>query len=251
MNPVIRTVLVDDEIDSVRILQRLLETFCPQVAVVGTAEGVETAASLILAVKPDLVFLDIEMTRGNAFDLLNRLRPVDFQVIFVTAFDNYAIRAIKYSAVDYLLKPVDIDDLRTAVAKVTECSRDKGVMEQMKVLLENVGTLQLSQQKMAIPTFAGLVFVVVRDIVRLEAKGSYTTIFLAGNEQILATRNIKDYEDLLPESIFCRIHNSHIINLQNIQKYNKGRGGYVIMEDGSSIEVATRRREEFLRRLLK
>jgi two-component system LytT family response regulator len=251
MKIVIRTVLIDDEIDSVRILQRLLETFCPQVLVVGTAEGVETAASLILAVKPDLVFLDIEMTQGNAFDLLNRLQPIDFQVIFVTAFDNYAIRAIKYSAVDYLLKPVDIDDLRSAVAKVTQWSKEKGVIEQMKVLLENVGTLQLTQQKMAIPTFAGLVFVLVREIIRLEAKGSYTSIYLAGNEQILATRNIKDYEELLPELIFYRVHNSHIINIQKIQKYLKGRGGIVVMEDGASIEVAIRRREEFLMRLLK
>jgi two-component system LytT family response regulator len=247
----IRTVLVDDEIDSIRVLERLLETFCPQVSIVGKADGVETALMVIQSSQPDLVILDIEMTQGNAFDLLNQLQPIDFQVIFVTAFDNYAVRAFKYSAVDYLLKPVDIDDLRDALDRVTEKAQEKGVMNKMKVLLDNMGTLNLSQQKMAVPTITGLMFVAIRDIIRFEAKGNYSVIFLHNGDQVTATRNIKEYEDLLPDSIFCRIHNSHIINLQNIQKYNKGRGGYVIMEDGSSIEVAIRRREEFLRRLLK
>jgi two-component system LytT family response regulator len=247
----IRTVLVDDEIDSIRVLETLLETFCPQVGIVGKADGVETALQAIQASQPDLVILDIEMTRGNAFDLLNQLHPMTFQVIFVTAFDNYAVRAFKYSAIDYLLKPVDIDDLRSALDRVTERTQEKDVMGKMKVLLDNMGTLNLSQQKMAVPTITGLMFVAIRDIVRFEAKGNYTVIFLNNGDQVIASRNIKDYEDLLPESIFCRVHHSHIISLQKIQKYYKGRGGYVVMEDGSSIEVASRRREEFLRRLLK
>ncbi|HTI11815.1 MAG TPA: LytTR family DNA-binding domain-containing protein [Puia sp.] len=247
----IRTVLIDDEIDSIRILQRLLEAYCPEVVVVGKADGVETGVHTIQTAKPDLVFLDIEMTQGNAFDLLNQLQPVNFQIIFVTAFDNYAIRAFKYSAVDYLLKPVDIDDLCAAVERVSQKIQGKSFIDQMQVLLYNVETFHLSQQKMAVPTLTGLIFVAIRDIMRFEAKGSYTTIYLNNGEQIMATRNIKEYEDLLPAVIFCRIHNSHIINLHKIQKYHKGRGGYVIMEDGSSIEVASRRREEFLRRLLK
>ncbi|MES1160275.1 MAG: LytTR family DNA-binding domain-containing protein [Bacteroidota bacterium] len=247
----IRTVLIDDEIDSIRILQRLLEAYCPEVVVVGKADGVETGIHTIQTAKPDLVFLDIEMTQGNAFDLLNQLQPVNFQIIFVTAFDNYAIRAFKYSAVDYLLKPVDIDDLCAAVERVSQKIQGKSFIDQMQVLLYNVETFHLSQQKMAVPTLTGLIFVAIRDIMRFEAKGSYTTIYLINGEQIMATRNIKEYEDLLPAVIFCRVHNSHIINLHKIQKYHKGRGGYVIMEDGSSIEVASRRREEFLRRLLK
>jgi two-component system LytT family response regulator len=153
--------------------------------------------------------------------------------------------------VDYLLKPVDVDDLRAAVERVSERFQEKSVVEQMKILLDNVGTFQLSQQKMAVPTLNGLIFVAIRDIIRFEARGSYTVIHLGNNQQIIATRNIKDYEDLLPDIIFYRVHNSHIINLQKIQKYNKGRGGFVTMEDGNSIEVASRRREEFLRRLLK
>jgi two-component system, LytTR family, response regulator len=247
----IRTVLVDDELDSIRVLQKLLDAFCPQVEIVGTASGVETAVELIRETMPDLLFLDIEMSQGNAFDLLKQLQPLEFQVIFVTAFDDYAIRAFKYSAVDYLLKPVDIDDLREAINRVLERPQEQGLPQQMKILLANVGALQLSQQKMAIPTITGLHFVPVQDILRFEAKGNYTTIFLSGADPILATKKIKDYEDVLPDSIFCRIHNSHIINLSKIREYQKGRGGMVVMEDGSVIEVATRRREEFLRRLLK
>ena len=174
----IRTVLVDDETDSIRILQRLLENYCPQVSIVGTAGGVETALPLIRETKPDLVLLDIEMAQGNAFDLLNQLQPIDFKVIFVTAFDNYAVRAFKYSAVDYLLKPVDIDDLRSAINRVEKKADEHAIVQQMKMLLDNVGALNLPQQKMAIPTITGLIFITVQDIIRFEAKGNYTSIYL-------------------------------------------------------------------------
>jgi two-component system LytT family response regulator len=247
----IRTVLIDDETDSIRVLQKLLETYCPQVEVVGTAEGVETGLAIIQEMRPDLLFLDIEMTRGNAFDLLNQLRPLTFQVIFVTAFDNYAIRAFKYSVVDYLLKPVDIDELVNAISRVAERSKQRNIVDQMQLFLDNMGTYSLAQQKMAVPTLDGLIFINLKEVVRLEAKSNYTQINLENGEMLMATRTIKDYEDILPETLFCRIHNSHIINLQKIEKYHKGRGGYVVLEDGSEIEVAIRRRQEFLRRLLK
>lgn len=247
----IRTVLVDDETDSIRVLQKLLDRYCPQVEVVGTAGGVETALAVVQATRPDLLFLDIEMTQGNAFDLLNQLRPLTFQVVFVTAFDNYAIRAFKYSAVDYLLKPVDIDELVSAVERVVQRSQQRNIVDQMQVFLDNMGTLNLAQQKMAVPTVEGLIFINLKEVVRLEAKNSYTQIILDNGSVVTATRTIKDYEDILPEALFCRIHNSHIINLFKIEKYNKGRGGYVTLEDGSTIEVASCRRQEFLRRLLK
>ncbi|HUB60755.1 MAG TPA: LytTR family DNA-binding domain-containing protein [Puia sp.] len=247
----IQTVLVDDERDSILVLQKLLEQYCPQVEVVGTAEGVETALEVIQRSRPDLLFLDIEMTQGNAFDLLNALRPLTFQVIFVTAFDNYAIRAFKYSAVDYLLKPIDIDELVSAVDRVVQRSQQKNIIDQMQLFLNNMGTLGLGQQKMAVPTVEGLIFINLKEIVRLESKSSYTQIFLENGVIVTATRTLQEYEDLLPEALFCRIHNSHIINLLKIEKYHKGRGGYVVLEDDSTIEVATRRRQEFLRRLMK
>jgi two-component system LytT family response regulator len=248
---VIRTVLVDDENNSIRVLQKLLQEYCPNVTVIGTADGVETGADLILSTRPDLVFLDIEMAQGNAFDLLNQLQPLSFQVIFVTAFDNYALRAFKYSAVDYLLKPVNIRDLCTAVERVSDRFEEKNVLGRMATLLQNLSGVQQLDQKVAIPTLNGFLFVTLREIIRLEAKGGYTIIYLTNKEEIMATRSIKEYEDLLPEVFFCRVHSSHIINMHKIRKYQKGRGGYVTMEDNSTIEVASRRRDEFMQRLLK
>ena len=246
-----RTILIDDEVDSIKILQRLLQKYCPQICVIGTADGVQTGTELIRNERPDLVFLDIEMTRGNAFDLLNQLQPVNFHVIFVTAFDNHAIRAIRYSAVDYLLKPVNIGELRAAVEKLAGKLAEKHVLDRVTTLLDHIGGGKLEDQKMAIATLNGYLFVCFRDILRLEAKGAYTMFHLTDGDQVMATGIIKEYEDLLPEVMFYRIHNSHIINLNKIKKYQRGRGGYVTLEDDSFLEVAIRRREDFMKRLLK
>jgi two-component system, LytTR family, response regulator len=248
---VIRTILVDDETDSNRVLQALLENFCPRVKVVGVAEGVDTATELIREMRPDLVFMDIEMTHGNAFDLLNRLQPVNFSVIFVTAFDNHAIRAFKYNAIDYLLKPVNIRELCSAVEKLSGKVMETDLLSRVRNMLETIRTIDPSETKVAFTTLNGLSFVAMRDIVRLEARGSYTAVHLHGKEKIMAMGAIKDYEDLLPDTTFFRIHNSHIINMNKIKAYQKGRGGYVTMDDDSFIEVASRRRDEFMQRLLK
>ena len=246
----IDTVLIDDETDSIKVLQRLLNEYCPDVNIVGQADGVETGLELIQATKPDLVVLDIEMKQGNAFDLLNRLVPFHFQVIFVTAFDSYAIKAFKYSVLDYLLKPVDIEDMKAAVEKAKTRMKSNSFFDQIKVLLHNIENYQIAQQKLAIPTIDGMTFIAIRDIIRCEAEAGYTSIYTA-NGKILATRSIKEYEAVLPESLFYRIHNSHLINVEKIKKYQKGRGGHVVMEDGSCLEVATRRREEFLAKFIR
>jgi len=247
----IRTVLVDDEADSIGVLKNLLGTHCSEVNIVGEADSVEGALQVIGKRMPDLLFLDIGLNNENGFDLLNRLEPGTVQVIFVTAWDTHAIQAFKYSAVDYLLKPVDGDELRKAVDRVSRKSLEKGAEESLKVLLDNISTLKIVQQKMAVPTMNGLTFIFLQDILRLEAKSNYTDIYLTSGERIVATRTIKEYENLLPESIFYRIHNSHIVNLNKVKNYQKGRGGFLVMEDGSTVEVAFRRREEFLRRVLK
>ncbi|HXB34589.1 MAG TPA: LytTR family DNA-binding domain-containing protein [Puia sp.] len=247
----IRTVLIDDETDSNRILQTLLENYCPQVAVIGTADGVETAIEVIRDAQPDLVFMDIEMTQGNAFDLLNRLQPVNFHVIFVTAFDNHAIRAFKYNAIDYLLKPVNIRELCAAVDRLSGKAVEANLLGRVKSMLENVRGADVSERKIAFPTQNGLSFISIRDIIRFEAKGSYTLIHLQDRTKVTATGGIKEFEELLPDIIFFRIHQSHIINLNKIKSYQKGRGGYVTLEDDTEIEVASRRREEFMQRLLK
>lgn len=247
----IRTILVDDEIDSILVLRRLLKTHCPEVEIVGEADGITKALDLIEHSNPDLLLLDIAIDTGNAFDLLNRLGSFDFQVIFVTAFNDRAIDAFRYSAVDYLLKPVDGMLLQRAVEKAADRMTEKQVTQNLKVLLDNIGALQVSNQKMAIPTLNGLTFVYFKDILRFEAEGSYTKVILEDGRQIMATRSIKEYETLLPDTIFYRVHHSHIIHLNKVREYRKGRGGFIVMDDGTSIEVAIRRREDFLKRLTK
>jgi len=247
----IRVILVDDEVDNLHMLQNLLNTYCPQVEVIGTAEGVETATVLIGSSRPDLVFLDIEMVQGNAFDLLNRLQPVDFRVVFVTAFDNYAIRAFKYNALDYLLKPVNIRELCAAVEKASTKAVHNNVLDRLKGVLESYGGGLPAEKKIAVPTLAGLSFVPIRDIVWMEAKGGYTVIHLENGTKVTSSATIKDYEDLLPDVVFYRVHHSFIINLNKIKSYQKGRGGMVVMDDGTSIEVSARRRDGFMQRILK
>lgn len=241
-----KTIIVDDEPKNLRVLKKLLQDFCPQIQVIGEAGDVKQAQEIIRQLKPDLVILDIEMPYGNAFDLLDSLMPVDFEIIFITAFDTYSLKAFKYSALDYLLKPVDIAELQSATNKAIQKITGKNINQQLGLLLSNMKSNQSHLQKIAIPTVDGFVFMNVEDIIRCEANGAYTTIFTIDKEKILASRNIKEYEELLPPSNFCRIHNSHLINLNHIKKYSKGRGGNVIMEDGAVLEVASRRRDEFL-----
>lgn len=242
-----KTVIVDDEPKNLRILKQLLQDYCPQIQVTGEAANVRMAFEVIQETQPNLVILDIEMPYGNAFDLLDSLMPIDFEVIFITAFDNYSLKAFKYSALDYLLKPVDIVELQEATTKAIQRIAGKNINQQVVNLLSNFKNTQNNLQKIAIPTMEGLVFMNVEDIIRCESNAAYTYIYSTGDEKIIASKNIKEYEELLPSSIFCRIHNSHLINLNRIKKYSKGRGGTVIMEDGAVLEVASRRRDDFLK----
>lgn len=244
----LRSIIIDDEPKNIRILRKLVDDYCPEVEVIAEASDVLEAFESIRANKPDLLFLDIEMPFGNAFDLLDKLQPVNFEVIFITAFNEYALKALKYSALDYLLKPVNIEDLKLAVHKAIERIKSRSTHANLNNLLENLRKLQPAMQKLALPTNEGLVFLPVEKIVRCEAKGSYTIIHTF-NEKLVTSRNIKEYEELLPGNIFFRVHNSHIVNINNIKKYYKGRGGYIEMDDGATVEIATRRKDAFLRRI--
>jgi two-component system LytT family response regulator len=244
----INCLIVDDEPGNIRILRKMLEEYCPQVVVMGEALNPDEAETLIQKLEPRLVFLDIEMPFGNAFDLLDRLMPVSFEIIFVTAFNDYALKAFKYSALDYLLKPINIKELCHAIEKVSEKIRLRSSSTQLANLLANLRQPDVNSYKIALPTIDGLDFVLVDQIIRCEAVGGYTAFYLKTREKIVSARNIKEYEDLLPPSLFLRVHNSHIINLMYIKAYHKGRGGYVEMEDGTTIELAIRRKKEFLNR---
>jgi two-component system LytT family response regulator len=245
---VIRTVVIDDEPKNIKILKNMLQEFCPGVLLTGEATNGQAGKKLILEKKPQLVFLDIEMPYGNGFDLLNELMPIDFEVIFITAFDKYLLQALKYSALDFLLKPVNIEELKNAVRNAEAHIQKNSINQQLQVLLDNFKKQEASLKKIAVPTLDGFDFIHVSDIVRCESQGPYTKIYLSNTYPVISSKPLKDYESLLPEELFFRIHNSNIINLNHIKKYNRGRGGFVELDDGSVLEVAARRKEELFKR---
>lgn len=243
----IKAILVDDEATNTHILAEIIKQYCPSVQLCGTAGNIDEAAQLIDREDPRLIFLDIQMPGGSGFDLLDRIRDKKAAVIFVTAYDNFLLKAIRYSALDYILKPVNIPDLIHAVNRAAERMHSESGNHQRDLLLSNIRQ-QDPAQRIAIPYKNEYVFVTIADIMHLEAKGAYTQLFVSDNKTYLVSKNIKEYEELLPEQIFCRIHHAHLVNLNYIKTYHKGRGGYVEMRSGITIEVSVRRKEEFLGR---
>jgi two-component system LytT family response regulator len=244
----INYVLIDDEPRNIRILKQMLEEFCPQTTFAGAAADAGEGATLIHRIQPDLVFLDIQLAAENAFDLLDRLLPVKFEIIFVTAYDEYSLKAFRYSALDYLLKPVNIHELSMAVDRASEKLQLRNLNCQLHNLLANLRTPQVTTHKLAVPNAENLTFISIADIIRCEASGGYTVFHLKNGEKVLSTKTIRDYEDLLPPDIFLRIHHSHIVNILYVRKYFKGRGGYIEMDGQVTIEVSSRRKNAFLSR---
>jgi two-component system, LytTR family, response regulator len=246
----LKVLTVDDEPKNLRIIKELLKEYCPQVDHVGEADNIDVALDLINKLQPELVLLDIEMPHGNAFDLLDKIMPVNFEIVFVTAFDSYTLKAFKYSALDYLLKPVDIDELKAVIAKAELRTGQKNINQQLRFLMQNIAQPAGGLQKIAIPTFKDqLDFIDFQSILYCEASGAYTYIFTVDGQKLISSKSLKEYEEILPESIFFRLHHSHLINLNKVKKYHKGRGGEVEMENGIFLEVATRRKDEFMKRI--
>jgi two-component system, LytTR family, response regulator len=243
----IKAIIVDDEAKSRITLRDLVNRHCSSVEVVELCSSVDSALLAIEKHAPHLVFLDIEMPNSNGFSLLEKSPGASFEVIFTTAYDHYAIRAIKFSAMDYLLKPIDVDELKEAVSKFENKSTGEGEkLKKVELLLSN---LKGRSAKIAVPTFDGLQMVNAEDIIRCTANESYTEITLIGGKKIMVSRLLKDYEDLLGEYNFFRIHNSCLINLIHVVKYIKGDGGYVVMTDNETCEVSRRKKTELLNRL--
>lgn len=242
----INAIIIEDEQNNIDGLKKLLQSYCPGINVIGYALDANAGFELINKTNPQLVFLDIELPFGNGFDLLEKLMPVQFEVIFVTAFNQYAIRAFKYAAVDYLLKPVCIEDLQRAVERVKQRVNEKNFNSRIEFLVNNQNSDVNSIKKIGLPTADGITFEDLANIIRLEAEGNYTHVYVNGKRKELITKSLKEFEDILPSSIFCRLHHSHIVNINYIKKYYKGRGGYVELSDGSSVEVSSRKKDEFL-----
>lgn len=245
----INTVIVDDEKKGRDLLQILLREHCPAVNVVGVAEDISKALDLINLLNPDLIFLDIQMPGGSGFDLLEKIGERKINVIFVSAYHEHAIKAFKFSALDYLLKPVDEEELIKAVKKAEMQTTKTPASRETELLKANAGSSK--NNRLALSTNLGLVFVEIGDIERCEAAGKYTVCFLTDGKEIIVTKNLKEFEDVLSDYNFIRVHHSHLINLEYIKQYHKGRGGYIMMKSGSTITVSQRKKDEFLKRLNK
>lgn len=245
-----KAIIVDDEPKSREVLKTLLERFCPAVNVIGAAGGVEDAKKLIEEVNPDIVFLDVEMPGGNGFKLLDETQRNNFEIIFVTSYGHYAIPALRYSAIDYLLKPVEIEELKNAVQRVEARLAKKGDLKaNYKALNENL-QLPASQQRIAVHGVNDIRFVSVKDIIRLEGDSNYTYIITTTGGKYHTSKTLKDYEELLQgHSNFIRVHKTHIINLDHLTKFIKNDGGYIIMSDGSKVEVSRRKKQELMERM--
>ena len=244
----IRSVIIEDEPGSVITMLELTRQYCPEIEVVGTAADPVKGFDLIREQAPDLVFLDIEMPYGNAFDLLDKLMPVHFEVVFITAFNDYAIKAFKYAALDYLLKPVNLQELKQAITRVSRRLKEKNIDTRIHTLLNNFKPENATLQKIALPTAEGCTFEEISSIMYLQAENSYTYIYCKDKPRMLVSKSLKEFEDLLPETAFCRIHHSSIVNLNFVKKYFKGRGGYVQMEDGTTVEISVRKKNDFFDR---
>lgn len=243
----ISCVIIDDERESRTVVSNVLTGFCPDVKIAGEADGVGSGLALIGKTRPDVVFLDIRMNDGTAFDLLEQINWTNFHIVFITAYDQYAIRAIRFSAIDYILKPVDPGQLIAAIERIKALAPETNQSgERISNLIGNKKEID----RIALPTLNGYNFVKLEDIVRCEADNNYTLFYLAEGKKFLVTRTLKEYENLLSEKSFVRVHQSHLVNMNFVASYIKGDGGSVIMHDGSEVEVSRRKKEEFLRRML-
>jgi len=243
-------VIIDDEKRSRESLELLVKDYCPNVNVLDMAESVATGVECIKKHKPDLLFLDIEMQDGTGFDLLEKVAGNNFYVIFTTAFENYALRALKLSAVDYLLKPINADELKAAVSKASDIMEQKSTENNFQLLLQNLQS-NTGMHKIALPTSEGLTFINVHDIIRCQADGSYTHFYFKTQKKLLVSKKIKEYEELLSPYNFVRVHHSHLVNLDEVTKYVRGDGGYVVMSDGETVYVSKRKKEDFMAALNK
>ncbi|MEE4256536.1 MAG: LytTR family DNA-binding domain-containing protein [Bacteroidales bacterium] len=245
MENILKTVIVDDEQDAVNFIESIAKEYCPNIEIVGKAYSAIEGVEVISKVKPDLVFLDVEMPHGSGFDLLAGFPEKEFDVIFITAFNHYAIRAIKFSAVDYILKPININEFIDAVKRVEESRKEKkGTSTNFQTLFENLQTAIPS--RLAIPTSNGMEYLNTREIIRVEADRSYSWFYMENGDKFLVSRNLKEYQELLSDRNFFRTHNSHLINLEHVKKYIRHEGGYIEMTDGSNVPISRGKKDLFL-----
>jgi two-component system LytT family response regulator len=246
----IKAVIIDDEQHCINRLETLLANYCAgSIELCGSFQTVEESVAGVPALNPDLVFLDVEIKNNTGFDFLKQLPQINFEVIFTTAYDKYAVQAFKFSAIDYLLKPVDAGELQASIKKLDEKFSQKEMSQKFDALFHNLKNIQGGSKRICVPVLTGFVLIQTDDIIRCESNINYTTLFLKDKQKLLVAKTLKEFEELLKDYNFYRVHNSHLINLAYINSYNKGKGGFVTMKDGAEVEVSTRRKDEFLKKL--
>ncbi len=243
------TIIIDNEIPHLRHLRNLLEEHFKSYHIMAECKSVPEGVEAIRKCKPDLIFLDIEMHPHTGFDLLKELSDMNFEVIFTTSHNEYAIQAIKFSALDYLLKPFDEEDLRQALIKFEAKKHKEDSRRQYENLLSNLQQQHHQQQRITLASVNGMEFFKVEEIIRCESENVYTTFFLTNNRKVVVSKPIGDWEELLEPFNFCRVHNQHLINLAHLRKYIKGEGGIAIMTDGKEVDISRRKKEVFISKL--
>ncbi len=238
-------IIIDDEDHCITTLTWAIKEYCPDVEVIATGSNGVEGIKIIREFQPDVVFLDIEMPILNGIDMMSAIDNINFKVIFTTAYNQYAVRAIKLSAVDYLLKPIDKDELILAIEKLRKEISHREDRSKVHNLKHNLGVVS-ALQKIVVPTDEGVLFFDLVNIVHLEASSNYTFLYFSNMNKIISSRVLKDFEDLLPHDQFFRCHRSHIINLNFIQKYIKGEGGFIELKNGEIVELSRRKKAEFL-----
>jgi two-component system LytT family response regulator len=244
----LKAIIVDDETHCIHRLSEMLKDYCANnVELLDSFLSVNEGIAGILKLQPDVVFLDVQMNDKTGFDLLNEIPDINFEVIFTTAYEKYAVQAFKFSAVDYILKPVDAQDVVAAVNKVNKKISGNEISQKINTLFHNLNNNQA--KRISIPTADGITFLEINDIVRCQSQINYTMIFLKDKQKITVAKTLKEFEELLSDYNFYRVHNSHLVNLSCIKKYHRGKGGTISMIDHSEIEVSSRRKEGLLERL--
>ncbi|MBW8327427.1 MAG: LytTR family DNA-binding domain-containing protein [Prolixibacteraceae bacterium] len=243
----ISALIVDDEKNGRENLAGLIKTHCPQIRVVGEARSVEQAIAGIQEHQPQLIFLDIEMPGGNGFQLLEHFKDFPFEVIFVTAYDNYAIRAIRFSASDYILKPINLNELVAAVEKVSLRIRNRSENERIRQLYLN--TMHPANPKIGLPTGERVEFVEVKSIIRCQGESNYTHLYFSDRKTLLTAKSLIEFEELLAEYNFIRVHKTHLVNLNQVTSFTKNDGGVLFLSNGDSVAISRRRKEFVLEQL--
>lgn len=242
----LKAVIVDDEKIARETLMGYLTKYCPKVKVMAQCDGVKSAVLAINEHQPDLVFLDVEMPFGNAFDLLEQFEEINFETIFITAFSHYALKALNQSASYYILKPIEIDELILAVEKIAQLKEKKELSNHTRLLVDNLRITQTEKRKIALPLMEGFEFVRIEDIIRCQANDNFTDVFLTDGRKLMICRTLKFYEETLSSQGFVRIHKSHLINTQYVERYLKGKGGQVQMSDQSILDVSPNKKQDLL-----